>query len=229
MSRRSIHTPLVLALACVCAGALSACGTSDEDQVHAVAKEFRRALQADDGARACRLLTANAKTQLGGACPARVTGIDPGDRASDGALTMRPTRASLATQSGGRTRAIEFVKTDDGWRIENLPRSTAIVAESGRAAFYERCWRAAGAKIATKASELAFAAADPPTTVVRGDTVSAKGGDWRIFYTFAGSARDPGFAEVIADPSVAGAVAYVEDAGRSEAVVRRARACAVDG
>jgi hypothetical protein len=229
MIRCALRSPLVLALACVCAGALNACGTSDEDKVRAVAKEFRRALQADDGERACRLLTAHARTQLGGDCPTHVTSIDAGDKASDGALTMRPTRASLATQSGGRIRALAFAKTDDGWRIENVPRSTAIVEESDRAAFYERCWRAAGAKIATKAGELAFAAADPPTTVVRGDAVSAKGGDWRIFYTFAGSGQDPGFAEVIADPSVAGAVAYVEDAGSREAVVRRARACAVDG
>jgi hypothetical protein len=224
-----VRSSLALALACACAGVLPACGTSDEDQVRAVAKEFRRALQADDGARACRLLTAEAKRPLGGPCATAVTSIDAGDEASDGALTMRPDRASLATQSGGNIRVIAFVKTGDGWRIEDVPRSTAIVPQSGRASFYRRCWRTAGAKIATRASELAFAAADPPTTSVRADTVSAKGGDWRIFYTFAGSRRDPGFAEVVADPSVAGAVAYVQNATRNEAVVRRARSCAVDG
>ena len=56
--------------------------------------------------------------------------------------------------------------------------------------------------------------------------MSAKGGDWRIFYTFAGSSADPGLAEVIADPSVAGAVAYVEQAGDNADVVARARTCA---
>lgn len=229
MILRDHRNSLVLGLACLCAVALPACGTSEEDKVRAVTTEFRRALQAEDGKRACRLLTAHAKLQLGGDCPERVTSIDAGDKSGDGALTMRPVRASQATQSGGRVRAIAFAKTDDGWRIDNLPRSTAIVDDSGRAAFYERCWKTAGAKIATRASELTFAAADPPTTAVRADTVSAKGGDWRIFYTFAGSGQDPGLAEVIADPSVAGAVAYVEDAERNAAVVRRARACAVDG
>src|SRR5690349_17014553 len=114
---------LVLAATCACAGVLPACGTSDEDKVRAVVKEFRRALAAEDGSRACRLLTAEAKRQLQGNCPGRVTSVDPGDAASDGALTMRPERASLATRSGGRTRAIAFIKTGGNWRIEHLPLS----------------------------------------------------------------------------------------------------------
>ncbi len=228
MSARARST-VVLALALACAAALGACGTSEEDEVRAVATEFRRALTVEDGARACRLLTAHAKVQLGDDCPARVVTVDAGDPATDGALTLRDDRASLATRSGGRTRAIAFIKTDDGWRLENLPLSTTIVAEAGRAAFYERCWREAGAKIATRPRDLAFAAADAPTTAVRDDTVSAKGGDWRIFYTFAGSRSDPGLAEVIADPSVAGAVAYVEPAGSQPQIVARARTCAADG
>jgi hypothetical protein len=223
-----LRSALVLAATCAgaCAAALAGCGTSDEDKVRAVVQEFRRALAAEDGTLACRLLTADAKRQLQGNCPGRVVSVDPGDEASDGALTMRPERASLATQSGGRTRAIAFIKTGGNWRIENLPLSTTIVDEPERAAFYERCWRAAGAKIATRAAQLAFAAAAQPTTVVHQDTVSAKGGDWRIFYTFAGSRSDPGLAEVIADPSKAGAVAYVERAGANADVVTRARRCA---
>ena len=216
---------LVLAATCACAGVLPACGTSDEDKVRAVVKEFRRALAAEDGSRACRLLTAEAKRQLQGNCPGRVTSVDPGDAASDGALTMRPERASLATRSGGRTRAIAFIKTGGNWRIEHLPLSTTIVDEPQRAAFYERCWRAGGAKIATRAADLAFAAADAPTTAVHQDTVSSKGGDWRIFYTFAGSRSDPGLSEIIADPSKAGAVAYVEHAAANADVVTRARRC----
>ena len=224
--RRAGHA-IALALALACGATLTACGTSEEDQVRAVAKEFRRALAAEDGARACRLLTANAKRQLDENCAARVLTVDPGNPATDGALTLRDDRrASLSTQSGGRTRGIAFVKTGDGWRLDDLPLSTAIVEESGRAAFYERCWRAAGARIATRASELAFAAAAAPTTTVREDTVSAKGGNWRIFYAFADSGSDPGLAKVIADPSVAGAVAYVEQAETHADVVARARACA---
>ena len=221
---RRARTIIVIALGC--AAALPGCGTSDEDEVRAVAQEFRRALQADDGARACRLLTASAKRQLQGGCPQRVLMVDPGDPAADGALTLREDRASLATQSGGRTRAIAFIETDDGWRLENLPLSTAV-RDPERAAFYERCWRRAGARIATRPSDLSFAAADAaPQTTVREDTVSVKGEDWRIFYTFAGTGSDPGVAEVIADPSVAGAVAYVEQAGTRSDVVARARDCA---
>ena len=216
---------VVLTLALACVVTLPACGTSDEDEVRAAAQELRRALQAEDGARACRLLTDKAKRQLGGTCVTHVTSVDPGDKASDGALTLRADRASLATRSGGRTRAIAFVKTDGNWRVEHLPLSTTIVEAPARAAFYERCWRAAGARIATRPSQLAFAQADRPETAVRADTVSAKGGDWRIFYTFAGGGRDPGLAEVIADPAVAGAVAYVQQAGDNAAVVARARQC----
>ena len=221
------RSSLVLALACACAGGLAACGTSDEEEVRAVAQEFRRALQADDGAAACRLLTEPAKVQLEGDCAEKVTSIDPGDPSTDGALTLIAERASLATRSGGRTRGIAFIKTDGDWRIERLPLSTVIVDEEpGRAAFFERCWKKAGAKIATRATDLAFAAADPPTTAVREDSVSVKGGDWRIFYTFAESGSDPGFADVITDPGVAGAVAYVENAAANRDVVARARACA---
>jgi hypothetical protein len=219
------RSALVVAVALAGAAALPGCGTSDEDEVRAVAKEFRRALQAGDGARACRLLTASAKRQLGGGCAGRVTSIDPGDEASDGALTLRADRASLATRSGGRTRGIAFIKTGGEWRVDDVPLPTTT-EDTGRAAFYERCWRKAGAKIATRPADLAFAAADPPTTAVRADTVSVKGGDWRIFYTFAGSGTDPGFAAVLRDPGVAGAVAYVERAASHTAVVDRARTCA---
>ena len=228
MSSSVRRSSLLLALACACAGGLAACGgTSDKEEIRAVATEFRRALQADNGATACRLLTEEAKRQLEGDCAEKVTSIDPGDPATDGATTVIEDHASLATRSGGRTRAIAFAKRDGEWRIERLPLSTAIVGEEpGRAAFYERCWKGAGAKIATRAQDLAFAAADESTTAVRDDTVSVKGGDWRIFYTFAESGSDPGFAEVIKDPGVAGAVAYIENAASRKDVVERARACA---
>lgn len=221
--RMRARTALVLALAG--AAALPGCGTSDEDQIRAVAQEFRRALEAEDGARACRLLTAVAKRQLDGDCARRVLIVDPGDPATDGALTLREDQASLATRSGGRTRAIGFIETDDGWRMDSVPLSTAE-RDPARDAFYERCWRDAGARIATRAADLAFAAAaGAPKVTVREDTVSASGDDWRIFYTFAGTGQDPGLAEVIADPSVAGAVAYVEQAGSKAGVVARARGC----
>lgn len=227
MTSRARRSPLVLALACACTGGLLGCGTSDQEDIRAVATELRRALQADDGAAACRLLSEQAKVRLEGACAEKVTSIDPGDPATDGALTVISEHASLATRSGGRTRGIAFIKIDGDWRIERLPLSTAIVdTEPGRAASLERCWRSAGAKIARRAADLAFAAAtDSPTIAVREDSVSVKGGDWRIFYAFENGA-DPGFAEVIKDPGTAGAVAYVENAASHGDVVARVRACA---
>ena len=120
------RTGRATALALACAAGMAACGTSEEDEVRAVVQEFRRAVDERDGARACRLLTAEAKRHLRGPCPARVLTVDPGAPAGDGALTLREDRASLATRSGGRTRAIAFVKTDDGWRIEDVPLPTAV-------------------------------------------------------------------------------------------------------
>ena len=207
----------VLTLAC--AAAIAACGTSEEDEVRAVLQEFRRAIDEDDGTRACRLLTARAVRAVPD-CPRNVASLDPGD--GDGALTVDGDRASVA---GGAS----LVKVDGSWRIDALRGPQQTAAGAARTVAYERCWRAAGARIATTAAHLKFAAADMPTVAVRGDRVSAKGGDWRIFYTLPPDGRDPGLAEVIADPRTAGVVAYVDDAPAKRGVVERARACQATG
>lgn len=206
-------------LTLACTAAVAACGTSQEDEVRAVLQEFRRAIDEDDGTRACRLLTARAARAVPD-CPRNVAGHDPG--AGDDAVTVDGDRASVAGRAS-------FAKVDGSWRIDALGGPQQTAAGAARTAAYERCWRAAGARIATAAADLRFAAADVPTVAVRGDRVSAKGGEWRIFYTLPADGRDPGLAEVIADPRAAGVVAFVDDAAGNRSVVERARACQPSG
>ena len=207
----------VLAVACMTT--LAACGASEEEEVRAVLQEFRRAVDEDDGARACRLLTARARRGVAD-CPRNVASLDSGPR--DAPIEVRGDRAG----AGGR---IALVKVDGSWRIDSLGEPDQTAASAARTAAYERCWREAGARIATSAGDLTFAGAGQPIVAVRGDRVSAKGDDWRIFYTLPPGGRDPGLAEVIADPRAAGVVAYVADAAADRAVVERARACAPAG
>ena len=116
--------PCAIVVLVACAAALPGCGSSDEDQVRAVAKQLRDALAKRDGAGACRLLAADAKAQLKGDCERAVLSFDPGKPALDGALTVIDDRASLGVQSDGRRRAIAFIKADGDWRVEELPLAT---------------------------------------------------------------------------------------------------------
>jgi hypothetical protein len=222
---RRPHARVALALGIACAAAaLGACGTSEQDAVRAVANEYRRALDADDGVRACRLLTPRVRANLAD-CPANVASIDTGDTGT-GAIAIGGDRATVATP--GKTSRMTLVRVGGSWRVDSAGASNRTFAGAGHTAAYERCWRAAGARIATTASDLAFAAADAPVVAVRADRVSAKGGDWRIFYTLPAGGRDPGLQEVIADPATAGVVAYVEHASAGAGIVERARACTGD-
>jgi hypothetical protein len=216
---------LAAAIALALAGcALAACGSSDEDEARAVAGEFRRAIDADDGARACRLLTTRARSKLAD-CEAAVAGAAP--EGDDAPVAVDGDRATVgAPDSAGR---LTLVKVDGSWRIDALltPADAAQADNPADAAFYARCWREAGARIATKPAQLAFAAADRPVVALRADRVSAKGGDWRIFYTLPPGGKDPGLAQIIRDPRAAAAVAYIENAGANAGAVERARACAI--
>lgn len=207
---------IVAALALGLGGGLAACGTSDEDEARAVVGEFRRAVEADDGERACRLLTQRARRELGDC-----------EQAVGGSVT--PSSNTPLTIDGDRGRAgrLRLVKAGGSWRIDALPTPTDETRPDDPAgtAFYARCWRAAGAQIAANATDIAFAAADRAVVALRADRVSAKGGDWRIFYTLAPGRRDPGLARVIRDPRAAAVVAYVENARANADVVERARAC----
>jgi len=223
----------MLAAALTGAVALSSCGVSEETKVRAVAKEFRRAIDAADGERACRLLTPRALRAIPD-CPQNVASVD-GGATGEGPVAISGDRATIAAPRGDAaspmadpSRPITLVKVDGTWRLDALGTRNEATT-SARAAAYERCWRAAGASIATSPQDLAFAAADTPVIAVREDRVSAKGGNWRIFYALAPGTRDPGLEEVIAEPKRAAAVAYVENAGDRPEVVNRARSCTSGG
>jgi hypothetical protein len=213
---------LALAFGGGCAAGLAGCGSSDEDEARAVVGELRRAIDADDGERACRLLTQSARSRLDD-CEQDVAGAEPA--ADDAPLSIDGDRATIGAP--GSVGRMTLRKVDGSWRIDALltPAGAARADSPVDAAFYERCWRAAGAQIATTATDLAFAAAERPVTALRADRVSAKGGNWRIFYTLPPGGRDPGLARIIRNPKAAAVVAYVENARANTGAVARARAC----
>jgi hypothetical protein len=229
---RAAHATRAAALALALAGSatLAACGTSDEAEVRAVAQELKRAIDTDEGARACRLLTPRARDSKTD-CAQEVLQLDPGDAAT-GTVAIRGERATITTRNASGTSGdgrTTLLRIDGSWRVDAYGQVNHTSATTTSTAAYERCWRAAGAQIATSAQDLAFAAADTPVVAVRKDRVSAKGGDWRIFYTLPSDGRDPGLGEVITDPQAAGVVAYIEQARAHTAVVERARACSAGG
>jgi hypothetical protein len=62
----------------------------------------------------------------------------------------------------------------------------------------ERCWRRAGASIATTARDLRFAVGDRVRAVsVYDGHISIKGADWRIFYTEPRGSEAPGLERVL--------------------------------
>lgn len=131
-------------------------------------------------------------------------------------LSIHGTTATIG--SGGH--ATPLVKLDGRWLLDSDP-----FAPDTPAAF-ERCWRRAGARIATDPSDLRFAAGGPrPRTTRAHGRVSAKGEDWRIFYVLRAGGADPGLARVVADPTAVPVVAYVRRAGTRARIVTRARTC----
>jgi hypothetical protein len=231
LPRRFASRALVpaLALAAGGGGTLAACGSSDEDEARAVAQEFKRAIDAKDGERACRLLSPPARRTMPD-CARQVTRLDPGDVV--GGATVRGDRATIASRDAAGTPGpgrTTLQRVDGTWRVASYGHVNQTFASPAATAAYARCWRAAGARIATRPQDLSFAAADAPIVAVRRDSVSAKGRDWRIFYTLPAGGRDPGIREVIADPMAAGVVAYVADARANARVVVRARACTAAG
>ena len=173
---RSTAATLLLLLGA--AAALAACGVSEETKVRAVAQEFRRAIDAGDGERACRLLTARARDAIRD-CPANVASVDSGV-AGSGAITISADRATIAIRPGaergaaaGSEPATTLVKVDGAWRVDAVARRDESTT-SARASAYARCWRAAGARIATSARDLTFAAADMPVIAVRNSTAACR-------------------------------------------------------
>jgi hypothetical protein len=151
-------------------------------------------------------------------------------RRFDRLFELGPVRSRRGTpkvsirDDGATVRAGRFtnhmIKLDGRWLLDADPAPSATPAQ------FAFCWKSAGARIASDASDLRFAAADkrPEKTRAHG-RVSVKGDDWRIFYVLSADGADPGLARVLSDPLAVSVIAYVRDAASHPKVVRNARRC----
>jgi hypothetical protein len=221
---------------------------SDERQIRATLAAIDEAVARKDYKRACLFLSDAGEAQLllGAAitsafsdgadvdprkatCATALRSLDSlDDDESVGELPSRTQLRSAKISVDGSTAAVDFghkgrtamIHTDGHWLVD------ADYGKSFTPAQYERCWRDAGATIAASAGELRFADENSARHYAAdGGRMSIKGGDWRIFYAFPERGQDPGLGKVLADPRVAGAVAYVKDASEHPDVVRAARDC----
>lgn len=128
-------------------------------------------------------------------------------------------RGDRATVRAGRF-ANRVIKLDGRWLLDADPARSATPFE------FAFCWKRAGARIVSDASDLSFAVTDerPDKTRAHG-RVSVKADDWRIFYALSVDGADPGLARVLSDPLVVPVVAYVRDAASHPTIVRKARGC----
>jgi hypothetical protein len=240
---RAAAVPAVTASVAVLVGGCG--GASDEQQVRDAARALTRALAAGDYGRACELFSLEAQSQIEAAtagargCAAALrqsrrvaatagTGM-PTIRDIDAAtLTLGDDRAMLSWGSGAHDPQ-RFEKYNDRWLV--AADSPASGQRSAAA-----CWRKAGASIATTPGDLRFAAGFVKRVQETGEAPStssdptADGGvnyiyadGWVIFYQYG--MDEPTNSEVIRDPSLAIAVAYVRDPRRVQAVVTRASDC----
>ena len=225
---------------------------SDEQQIRATMLAASMAVVQRQYARVCNLMSYGAEAQVFiGAAFASVA--DPA-AAKDGsqfscadALRVLRTLADDALPAGLATARLSREDVDAASVSIHGPRATvripggsagAMVRIDGRwlvdsdaakprtAGDLGRCWRAAGAKIATRARELRFAVGDRVSDITLATgRVSVKSTRWRIFYTLPKNGEDPGLQEVLSDPGIVATVAYVRDAPAHPDVVRAARVC----
>ena len=138
----------------------------------------------------------------------------------DGSAKVSIRGADASVRSGPYKGSL--TKADGQWLIDD----TDVAAPTAPAQL-TRCWRRAGARIAVDANDLRFAAADKPRDSARANgRVSAKGGDWRIFYALLADGADPGLARVVSHPRVVPVVAYIRHATAHPRIVENARRCA---
>lgn len=135
-------------------------------------------------------------------------------------VSVRDSHATVEIADGDPT---EMIRVDGRWLID------ADYDEPPKPAEYERCWRAAGAAIATRPADLRFADENDAVHYATGNgRVSVKGADWRIFYTLTVNGEDPGLGTILEDPSAA-TTAYVRNASEHRDVVVSARDCGTQG
>lgn len=137
-------------------------------------------------------------------------------------VTVHGSRATVRVQGKDPE---DFVREEGHWRV--APDAEGITTEDAPSpASLERCWRRAGARIASSAGDVRFAVGGHARHItISPGRVSVKGPDWRIFYTLPSDGEDPGLAKVLAKPSTVRAVAYVSDAPAHAGIVARARVC----
>jgi hypothetical protein len=225
---------------------------SDEQQIRATLSAANTAIKDRDYERMCNLLSYGAEAQVMiGAAFASIAGSDEeeprggftcawawralesfAEKSGDGGFADEipspaqaraarvAVRGSSATVSGPGADTTRMIRIDGRWLIDTDAQEAPTPAE------YERCWRGAGARIATHESDLSFArAGDARHVVATTSHISIKGKNWRIFYTLPENRDDPGLHAVLRDPDVVAVVAYVTDAPKHEDVVAKARSC----
>lgn len=148
-------------------------------------------------------------------------------------VSIRGDRATVEHQGFD---ALELIRQDGRWLVDG-GMSSYSTPEHTAASDLTRCWRRAGAAIASDAGELRFARESSARgTSEELDHVSVKGEGWRIFYALPADGRrtiyarsvlgeDPGLAKVLSEPGVVAVVAYVKNADARADVVARARPC----
>jgi hypothetical protein len=200
----------------------------------------REALQRENYPRVCKLLSYGAELQVfvdaGSSKPScardlrRVLRLDADEKwPLTSTLASRADFASASVSIRGERATVEipgepqlnFTRIDGRWLIDTQFQKWLAGDD------YERCWRQAGAQIASDARDLRFAAGDKkePASLQDLSRVSVDGKQWRMFYALPLDGVDPGIAAVIADPNIVPVVAYVRNAQRHKEIVVRARSC----
>jgi hypothetical protein len=97
---------------------------------------------------------------------------------------------------------------------------------------YVPCLLLAGAKLARRPADLAFAEGIAPPLASARDTadgrIKIRGEGWRVFYVLHEGQLDPGLPSVVANPSRVVFVAYITAAGKHRKQVAAATRCASD-
>ena len=225
---------------------VAGCGrASEEQQVRDTARELTRAFATGDYERACELFSLEAQSQVEAAtadahgcafalrrsreqATAAGAGMPTVRDIDIATLTLSGDRAILSWTSGAHDPQ-RFEKRDDRWLV------AADSPASGQRSF-AACWRRAGASIATAPGDLRFAAgflkrareageapSAAPDPTARGGVNYVYADGWVIFYQYG--IHEPTNSEVIRDPTLAIAVAYVRDPARVQSVVTQASDC----